>query len=31
MKDYGLEKRLRDCKSLQAVTNSYLEDWLGSD
>jgi hypothetical protein len=30
MKDYGLEKRLRDCKTLQALTNSYPEDWLGS-
>lgn len=30
MKDYGLEKRLRDCKTLQALCNSYLEDWLGS-
>ena len=29
MKDYGVEKRLRDCKSLQAILGSHPVDWLG--
>jgi len=29
MKDYGLEKRLRDCKSLQCILGSHPVDWLG--
>ncbi len=29
MKDYGVEKRLRDCKSLQAIMGSHPVDWLG--
>ncbi len=29
MKDYGVEKRLRDAKSLQALLGSYCEDRLG--
>ena len=31
MKDYGLEKRLRDCKTMQALLGSYAVDWLGDD
>ena len=30
-KDYGVEKRLRDCKSLQALLGSYCTDWLGEE
>jgi len=29
MKDYGLEKCMRDCKTLQALLGSYTVDWLG--
>jgi len=29
MKDYGVEKRLRDCKSLQGILGSHPMDWLG--
>jgi len=29
MKDYGVERRLRDCKSLQGILNSHPVDWLG--
>jgi alkylation response protein AidB-like acyl-CoA dehydrogenase len=31
MKDYGVEKRLRDCKSLQGILGSYVADWLGEE
>lgn len=30
MKDYGVEKRLRDCKTLQALLGSCCTDWLGT-
>lgn len=29
MKDYGVERRLRDCKSLQGLLGAYASDWLG--
>jgi alkylation response protein AidB-like acyl-CoA dehydrogenase len=29
MKDYGLEKRLRDTKTITALTGSYLDDIIG--
>jgi alkylation response protein AidB-like acyl-CoA dehydrogenase len=31
MKDYGLEKRLRDCKTLQSLLGSHPIDWLVED
>ena len=29
MKDYGLERRLRDCKTMQALTGDHIADALG--
>jgi len=31
MKDYGVEKRLRDCKTLQGILGSHPNDWLGQE
>ena len=31
MKDYGLERRLRDCKALQGLLGSHPVDWLGGE